>query len=111
MTFGTTGRPTVGGMGGQTWRSRIPEVELPPAFVDEEALREAVTGRRHHLRPAPRRLAAGLAEQGLGRGDVVSIVAANRVDYPVALYGALGTGAAVASANPALTANELARQF
>jgi acyl-CoA synthetase (AMP-forming)/AMP-acid ligase II len=113
-------------MGKQIWRSRIPPFEPVPAFVDEEALREAT--RRAH-RPAvveartgrsvtfgqlldgSRRVAAGLTELGVGRGDVVSIVAANHADYPVVLYGALGAGAAVASANPALTAGELERQL
>jgi acyl-CoA synthetase (AMP-forming)/AMP-acid ligase II len=110
----------------QIWRSRIASVELSRTFVDDHALRCAA---RHARRPAvidarteriitfgqlldgSRRLAAGLAERGVGRGDVVSIVAANGVDYPVVLHGALAAGAAVASANPGLTASELGRQF
>jgi acyl-CoA synthetase (AMP-forming)/AMP-acid ligase II len=106
------------------WRSTVPALE--PALVDEEVLRAAAryggrialidarSGRRltfAQLADGVRRLAAGLAEQGLRPGDCVSLVAANCADYAVALYGALAAGAVVASANPALTAPELARQF
>jgi acyl-CoA synthetase (AMP-forming)/AMP-acid ligase II len=41
----------------------------------------------------------------------VSLVAGNAADYPVALLGTLAAGATAATANPALTASELARQF
>lgn len=36
-------------MDGPTWRSRIAPVELPPVFVDDEALRVA---ERHARKPA-----------------------------------------------------------
>jgi acyl-CoA synthetase (AMP-forming)/AMP-acid ligase II len=108
------------------WRGAPETFEAKPALVDELvlaaagrhsdrlALIDARTGRRltfAQLADGSGRLAAGLAEQGIGRGDVVTLVAANCVDYAVVLYGALAAGAAVASANPALTAPELARQF
>jgi len=130
MTSGTTapGRPgrTVGAMEGPIWHSALPAVEPAPAFVDGEILRAA---ERHADRPAvvdaatgwaltfgeladgARRLAADLRGRGIGRGDVVAIVAASCARYAVALYGAQAAGAAVASANAALTAPELARQF
>ena len=57
------------------------------------------------------RVAAGLAERGIGHRDVVAIVAGNGPDYAVALYGALAAGAVVESANPALTAPELTHHF
>jgi len=113
-------------MDGPIWRSPIPPVELPTAFVEEEALRaagryrdrpaivEAGSGRSitfGRLRDHADRLAGGLAGLGVGRGDAVSIVAAGGTCYTVALYGALAAGATVASANPALTAPELTRQF
>jgi acyl-CoA synthetase (AMP-forming)/AMP-acid ligase II len=108
------------------WRSTFPAVVASPALVDEEILTAAA---RHPAKPAiidgrsgrtitfaqladgTRRVAGGLGERDVGRGDVVSIVAGNAPDYVVVLYGALAAGAAVAHANPALTAAELARQF
>ncbi|HEY7199685.1 MAG TPA: AMP-binding protein, partial [Candidatus Dormibacteraeota bacterium] len=113
-------------MEGPIWHSALPAVEPAPAFVDGEILRAA---ERHAARPAlvdtatgltltfgalaedARRVAAALRGQGVGRGDVVSLVAASCARYAVALYGAQAAGATVASANPALTAPELARQF
>jgi acyl-CoA synthetase (AMP-forming)/AMP-acid ligase II len=108
------------------WRAAPETFQPTPALVDElvlgaagrhgdrPALIDARSGRRltfAQLADGAGRLAAGLAEQGIGRGDVVTLVAANCADYAVVLYGALAAGAAVASANPALTAPELARQF
>lgn len=131
MTNVTTAAPgggrTLHGMDGPIWHSRIPPTELPPAFVDDEvigaaaaqgstrpAVVDARSGRRvtfGQLVDGARRLAAGLAGLGVGRGDVVSIVAANGADHPVVLCGALAAGLTVANANPALTAPELSRQF
>jgi acyl-CoA synthetase (AMP-forming)/AMP-acid ligase II len=108
------------------WRSVYPAVEPVPALLDDDvlaaaarhparlAIAEAFTGRAltfGQLADGARRLAGGLAERGIGGGDVVAIIAANGPDHAVAMYGALAAGAAVASANPALTAPELARQF
>jgi acyl-CoA synthetase (AMP-forming)/AMP-acid ligase II len=84
------------------------------AHPDRPAVTDARTGRTvtfGQLADGMRRFAAGLGERGIGRGDVVALVAANGPDHAVALYGALAAGAAVASANPALTAGELERQF
>jgi acyl-CoA synthetase (AMP-forming)/AMP-acid ligase II len=108
------------------WRSTLPAVVARPALVDEEVLhaveqhpsRPAIldgrTGRTvtfAQLADGARRIAGGLRERHVGRGDVVSIVAGNAPDYAVVLYGALAAGAAVANANPALTGTELTRQF
>ncbi|HEX5622477.1 MAG TPA: AMP-binding protein [Solirubrobacteraceae bacterium] len=81
------------------------------AQPDRTAITDARTGRAltyGQVADGARRLAAGL---GVGRGDVVSIVAGNSADHAVALYGALAAGAAIHHANPALTSGELARQF
>src|SRR5689334_6918465 len=89
-------------------------LEAAAQHGDRPALIDARSGRRltfAQLADGAVRLAAGLAEQGIGRGDRVTLVAANCPDYAVVLYGALAAGATVASANPALTAPELARQF
>jgi acyl-CoA synthetase (AMP-forming)/AMP-acid ligase II len=108
------------------WRGAPDTFEPTPALVDElvlaaaahhgdrPALIDARSGRRltfAQLADGAVRLAAGLSEQGIRRGHVVTLVAANCADYAVVLYGALAAGATVASANPALTAPELARQF
>jgi acyl-CoA synthetase (AMP-forming)/AMP-acid ligase II len=107
------------------WRGE-PSFTPVPALVDEEILRAAVryaprvavadasSGRPltfGQLADGVRRLAAGLAGRGIGRGDVVAITAPNGPDYAVALFGALHAGAGVASANPALTATEREHLF
>src|SRR3954454_17497584 len=61
------------------------------------------------LADGARRVAGGLAERGVRRGDVVALVADSSPDYAVALCGALAAGATVASATPRLAAPELAR--
>src|SRR3954447_406443 len=76
------------------------------ALIDPTGGRALTFGQ---LADGARRVAGGLAERGVGRGDVVALVADNSPDYAVALYGALGAGATVAPANPGLTAPELAR--
>src|SRR3954471_2845668 len=76
------------------------------ALIDSAGRRALTFGQ---LADGARRVAGGLAERGVRRGDVVALVADNSPDYAVALYGALAAGATVASANPRLTAPELAR--
>ena len=75
------------------------------AVVDERAGRSATYGQ---LADGSARVASGLAARGIGRGDVVAIVAPNGLEHVLALLGTLRAGAAVASANPMLTAAELA---
>jgi acyl-CoA synthetase (AMP-forming)/AMP-acid ligase II len=113
-------------MGETMWRSAFPSADVTPAFVDDEVLHEAAaqadrpalvdagSERQLTYRDLTARVAevaGGLGALGIGRGDIVAMVAANCVEYACVLYGALRAGAAVASANPALTAGELARQF
>src|SRR4051812_1694798 len=78
------------------------------ALVDAETGRSLTFGQ---LADGVRRVAGGLAARGVGRGDVVALVAGNSPEYAVAAYGALAAGAAVAGANPRLTGGELARFF
>jgi acyl-CoA synthetase (AMP-forming)/AMP-acid ligase II len=107
------------------WRGE-PSFTPERRFVDAEIMRaaerygprvaivDATTGRSltfAQLADGIRRVAAGLAERGIGRGDVVAIAAPNGPDYAVVLYGALAAGAAVVGANPALTAPERAHLF
>ncbi|KAL6875695.1 hypothetical protein ACP4OV_013208 [Aristida adscensionis] len=77
-----------------------------PAFVD------AATGESVSF-PAflsqSRALAAALRSSGLARGDVALVLAPSRLDVPALYFALLSLGAAVAPANPALTAAEVAR--
>lgn len=57
------------------------------------------------------RLAHRLADDGAGPGRVVAIQLPNTLDFPVAYYGALLTGAAVTLVNPLQPAPALARQL
>jgi acyl-CoA synthetase (AMP-forming)/AMP-acid ligase II len=83
----------------------VPEVGLP-AFVMRDwqrrgastALIDASTGRSlsyAELAAAVRRSAAGLAERGLVRGDVLALCAPNSPDFALVYYSALAAGAVV----------------
>jgi amino acid adenylation domain-containing protein len=74
-----------------------------PAVVADD---ERVTYRE--LRDRALRLARGLQERGVGRGDRVAIFLENSVDSVVAMYGALQAGAAFMVVNPQTKADKLA---
>jgi hypothetical protein len=107
-------------------RSQLPDVEVGgttvPGFVlerarelgDKPALIDAPSGRSlSHCRLAAgvERVAAGLAARGFRPGDVLAISSPNLPEYPLAAYGAMVAGGAVTTANPLLTAGELAGQL
>jgi acyl-CoA synthetase (AMP-forming)/AMP-acid ligase II len=58
-----------------------------------------------------RRLAGGLASEGVGPGSVVAILAPNHPDYVVAFHAAALAGATVTTLNPTYTAPEAAYQL
>jgi amino acid adenylation domain-containing protein len=60
------------------------------------------------LRDRVLRLARGLQERGIGRGDRVAIFLENSVDTVAAIYGALQAGAAFMVVNPQTKADKLA---
>jgi long-chain acyl-CoA synthetase len=62
-------------------------------------------GRRAHA------VAAGLAERGIGRGDVVAVHLPNCLQYPAVYYGVLLAGATFSPTNPLLPPAELAHQL
>jgi long-chain acyl-CoA synthetase len=62
-------------------------------------------GRRAHA------VAAGLAERGVGPGDVVAVHLPNCLQYPPVYYGVLLAGATFSPTNPLLTPAELAHQL
>jgi acyl-CoA synthetase (AMP-forming)/AMP-acid ligase II len=107
-------------------RSPFPDVEIPDvpitAFVlaragelgDKPALIDAPTGRTityTQLADSVRAVAAGLAERGFGKGDVLAHYAPNLPEYAVAFHAVATVGGVNTTANPLLTAEELAAQL
>src|SRR5262245_10920740 len=108
------------------FRSPYPDVEIPNVsladfvlrhaerLADKEALIDAASGRSltyGQLANGIRGAAAGLWERGLRKGDVVAIYAPNDPDYAIAFYAVASAGGIVTTANPQVTAEELARQL
>ncbi|MFF5923129.1 AMP-binding protein [Streptomyces flavochromogenes] len=58
-----------------------------------------------------RRVAAGLAEAGVRKGDVVALHSPNTVLFPVAFYAATRAGASVTTVHPLATPEEFAKQL
>ncbi|MEV5725345.1 4-coumarate--CoA ligase family protein [Streptomyces pharetrae] len=101
----------------------VPPVNLP--------IHEAVLGRAAEFGDAPalidgtdgttlsyeqldrfhRRVAAGLAEAGVRRGDVLALHSPNTIAFPTAFYAATRAGAAVTTVHPLATAEEFAKQL
>jgi len=99
----------------------VPEVSLP-AFVlehahergDRPALIDGPTGETLSyaaLVGQVRALAAGLADRGVGRGDVVALCAPNAPVYAVVFHAVAALGAVVTTVNPAYTAQEMGFQL
>jgi acyl-CoA synthetase (AMP-forming)/AMP-acid ligase II len=108
------------------FRSPLGEVAVPqttlPAFVlqdaeqhgDRPALIDGPTGRTltyAELDRQTRALAAGLAERGIGAGDVVALCAPNMPEYAVVFHAVASLGGVVTTINPAYTAEEIAFQL
>ena len=107
-------------------RSPYPDVEIPetslfdflfsdfggrdaePAFIDGT---NGTSITYAELRGMVERLAAALAERGIGKGDVVGIFAPNTPYYPVVFHGVLRANAVVTSANSLYSPGELAHQL
>ncbi|MET9916055.1 4-coumarate--CoA ligase family protein [Streptomyces sp. NPDC006435] len=58
-----------------------------------------------------RRIAAGLAEAGLRKGDVLALHSPNTIAYPAVFFGATRAGATVTTVHPLATAEEFAKQL
>jgi acyl-CoA synthetase (AMP-forming)/AMP-acid ligase II len=108
------------------FRSPFPDVDVPevtlPAFVfehaaargDRPALIDGPTGRTltyAELVANVRSLAAGLADRGIGAGDVVAICAPNAPEYAVVFHAVAALGGVVTTVNPAYTAEEMGFQL
>jgi acyl-CoA synthetase (AMP-forming)/AMP-acid ligase II len=107
-------------------RSPFPDVEIPevsltqfvlaraeelgnkPAFIDGASGRTITYAQ---LRESVRAVAAGLGERGFGKGDVFAHYAPNLPEYAVAFHAVATIGGVNTTANPMLTAEELAYQL
>ncbi|MFC8347725.1 4-coumarate--CoA ligase family protein [Streptomyces sp. NPDC057280] len=101
----------------------VPTVELP--------IHEAVLGRAGEFGDVPalidgtdgttltyaqldafhRQVAAGLAEAGVRKGDVLALHSPNTIAFPTAFYAATRAGASVTTVHPLVTAEEFAKQL
>ncbi|MEV5985896.1 4-coumarate--CoA ligase family protein [Streptomyces sp. NPDC052051] len=81
--------------------------ELPALVdgVDGTTLTYAQLDRFH------RRWAAGFAEAGVRKGDVLALHSPNTITFPIAFYGAVRAGATVTTVHPLATVEEFARQL
>ena len=82
--------------------------------AQDVALAEAATGRvvtYGELRERVRRVAAGLAALGVGKGDVVALWSPNSPEFAVVFHAVARLGAIVTTANPVATPHEMARQL
>ncbi|MFB7663274.1 4-coumarate--CoA ligase family protein [Kitasatospora sp. NPDC056138] len=84
---------------------RHPEV---PALIDG-ITGESVSYAR--LAADSRRIAAGLAEAGVRKGDVVALYSPNSIAFPLAFYGLTRAGATVTTVSSLVTAKELTGQL
>jgi acyl-CoA synthetase (AMP-forming)/AMP-acid ligase II len=107
-------------------RSPFPDVEIPdvpltdfvlsrarelgdkPAFIDSPSGRTITYG---ELVESVRATAAGLAARGFGNGEVFAHYAPNLPEYAVAFHAVASLGGVNTTANPLLTADELATQL
>lgn len=99
----------------------IPDSALTPAILrraaemgDAPAIIDGPSGRvttYRQLAEDIRAVAAGLAQRGLGKGDVLAIYAPNVPEYAVAFHAVITIGGIVSTANPLLTAGELSAQL
>lgn len=106
--------------------SLYPDVEIPESSLfeflfsglgehaDQPALIDGSSGASftyRELQGAVERIAAALAERGIGKGDVVALFAPNSPYWVAVFQGVLRANAIVTSANSLYTAGELAHQL
>jgi len=99
----------------------IPEVPLPDYVLetagqhpDKPALIDGPSGRTltfGQLAVGVRRVAAGLAARGFGKGDVFAIYCPNLPEYALAFFGVAAAGGTATTINPLYTVEELAFQL
>ncbi|MFJ4790058.1 AMP-binding protein [Streptomyces sp. NPDC088794] len=79
-----------------------------PAMVDVSSGRTLTYG---ELAELVRRLAAGLAAEGIGKGDVVALHSPNTILFPVVLYATTTAGGTVTPLSPLASPPEIAKQL
>jgi acyl-CoA synthetase (AMP-forming)/AMP-acid ligase II len=79
-----------------------------PALIDGPSGRTLTYG---ELAVGVRRVAAGLAARGFGKGDVFAIYSPNLPEYALAFYGVSAAGGVSTTVNPLYTVDELAFQL
>src|SRR5262249_47913471 len=99
----------------------IPEVPVPsfvfqraPQLADKPALIDGPSGRTltyGQLATAVQRVAAGLAQHGLHKGDVFAIYTPNLPEYAAASHATAPLGGIIPPITPLATADELACQL
>ncbi len=99
----------------------VPDVPLTAFLLadareraDHPAVVDAATGRSlsyAELADQVERVAAGLAAEGLRKGDVFAILAPNAPEWLVACHGAIAAGGVVSGLNPLWSPDELATQL
>ena len=113
-------------MAGEVVLSPHPDVTVPDLplheFVladamrraDQAALVDGPSGRTityGQLAGGVRRVAAGMAARGFGKGDVFAIYCPNVPEYALAFYGVSAAGGINTTISPLYTTDELARQL
>ena len=106
--------------------SPFPDVDIPDVTLhqlirlraieqgDAPALVDATTDRvvtYRELVSSVDKVASGLVARGLSHGDVVAIVAANCIEYPIAALGVLSGGGVITGMNPSYTSGEISHQL
>ncbi|KAI8317948.1 putative phenylacetyl-CoA ligase [Martensiomyces pterosporus] len=108
--------------------SKLPHLSIPDANIVDFVLSECENARglSHQVFVDPYtgcsltagelksyvfRLAAGLRNIGLAAGDVVGVFAPNSINFPIAAYGIVASGAVCAPANPTYSPRELAHHL
>ncbi|HMA33874.1 MAG TPA: 4-coumarate--CoA ligase family protein [Chloroflexia bacterium] len=99
----------------------IPEQSLTEVVLaqaqqrgDKPALIDGPTGRTityRQLAAGIRRVAAGLAARGFGKGDVLAIYSPNIPEYPIAFHAVASLGGITTTINPLYTVDELVYQL
>jgi len=99
----------------------IPDVSLPSVVLaraaslkDKPALIDGASGRSlsyWQLAEGVKRVARGLADKGLKRGDVLGLYSPNLPEYAMAVQAVASLGATVTTVNPLYTVDELTHQL
>ncbi|WP_149548683.1 4-coumarate--CoA ligase family protein [Streptomyces marokkonensis] len=88
--------------------ARAAEFGSTPALIDGT---DGTTLTYEQLDRFHRRVAAGLAEAGVRKGDVLALHSPNTIAFPTAFYAATRAGASVTTVHPLATPEEFGKQL